>query len=135
MYSWIVGRVLRSVFRKMSAGDAHAAVRAFTRDARFVFPGRHSFAADLRGKPDIERWFERFVALGPRFEIHDVVVSGPPWNMRVATRFTDRLRMPDGDGEYRNDGMQYLRMRWGRVTEDRIYVDTQLVAELDTRLA
>src|SRR3954451_21586000 len=135
MYSWIVGRVIRRLFAQLSAGDVEPVLRAFSRDARFVFPGDSSFAADTRNHAEIEAWFKRFVALGPRFEIHDVVVSGPPWNMRAAVRFTDRFPMPDGGGdEYVNNGMQYLRLSWGRVTEDRLHVDTRRVAELDARL-
>lgn len=134
MYSWIVGRVIRRLFAKLSAGDVRPVLRAFTPDAHFVFPGDSSFATDTRDRGQIEAWFRRFVALEPRFEIHDVVVSGPPWNMRAAVRFTDRFQLPGGDGEYLNHGMQYLRLSWGRVTEDRLHVDTQRVAEFDARL-
>ena len=134
MYSWMVGKVVRAVFAQLSKGNARAATRMFAPDARFVFAGDSSFGADLRGKAAIVQWFERFVALRPRFEIHDVVVSGPPWNMRACTRFTDHLPLPDGDGEIHNPGMQYLRMRWGRVTEDWVYIDTALVARFDARL-
>jgi ketosteroid isomerase-like protein len=133
MYSWLVGRVVRRLFTRLSAGDAGPVLRAFTSDARFVFPGDSSFAADTRDHAEIEAWFRRFVALGPRFEIHDVVVSGPPWDMRAAVRFTDRFPVPGG-GEYENNGMQYLRLSWGRVTEDRLHVDTQRVSELDSAL-
>lgn len=135
MYSWIVGRIVRGVFAQLSKGNPDAALRKFAPDARFVFAGDSSFGVDLTDREEIERWFARFAALGPQFEIHDVIVSGPPWNMRVATRFTDHLPMPDGDGTLHNPGMQYLRMRWGRVKEDRIYIDTQLGAEFDARLA
>ena len=48
--------------------------------------------------------------------------------MRVATRFTAQVRTPDGRS-FVNRGMQYARIRRGKVTEDRIYPDTQLVAE------
>jgi ketosteroid isomerase-like protein len=135
MYSWIVGWVVRRLFAQLSAGDVEPVLRAFSRDGHFVFPGDSSFAADTRDHAEIEAWFRRFVALAPHFEIHDVVVSGPPWDMRAAVRFTDRFPMPAGGGEYVNHGMQYLRLSWGRVTEDRLHVDTARVAELDARLA
>src|SRR3954454_19415773 len=135
MYSWIVGRVIRRLFALLSAGDADSILRAFTADAHFVFPGESSFALDTRDHAEVAAWFERFVALGPSFEIHDVVVSGPPWKMRAAVRFTDRFPLPGGAGEYVNHGMQYLRLSWGRVTEDRLHVDTARVAELDARLS
>src|SRR3954454_465716 len=113
MYSWIVGRVIRRLFARLSAGDASAVLGAFTPDAHFVFPGDSSFALDTRDHAEIEAWFRRFVALRPAFEIHDVLVAGPPWNMRAAVRFTDRFPLPGGDGEYVNNGMQYLRLSWG----------------------
>jgi len=103
-------------------------------DARFFFPGRHSFAADLSQPAEIRAWFERFVALGPHVEISDVIVSGPPWSMRVGVRFADGITLPDGS-HYANEGMQYLRLSWGRVRLDRIFLDTQAVADLDRLLA
>jgi ketosteroid isomerase-like protein len=134
VYSWLVGLLVRRVFAHLSEGNPRPALRMFAPDARFIFHGDSSFGADLTDKAEIEAWFARFAAFSPSFEIHDVLVSGPPWNMRVATRFTDHLPMPDGDGVLHNPGMQYLRMRWGRVKEDRIYIDTQLVAEFDRRI-
>lgn len=64
----------------------------FASDAHFVFPGLHSFAADLTDPEQIRAWFERFVALGPHFEIADVIASGSPWNMRVAVSMVRRPR-------------------------------------------
>lgn len=133
MYSWVVGRVVRRGFARLNAGDVQSTVGMFERDARFVFPGRHSFAADTTDRAEIEAWFARFVGLGPTFEIEDVLAAGPPWNMRVVVRFTDRIAL--GDRSYENHGVQYLRMRWGRVRLDRIYLDTQLLAEADAELS
>lgn len=133
MYAWLVGVVVRSGFRKLNAGDVSGALGMFAPDARFFFPGRHSFAADLSDPVRIRTWFERFVALRPHFEISDVIASGPPWNMRVGVRFADRIALPGGD-DYHNEGMQYLRLRWGRVRLDRIFLDTQAVADVDPLL-
>jgi ketosteroid isomerase-like protein len=134
MYAWLVGLLVRRGFRKLNAGDVSGALDKFAADAHFFFPGRHSFAADLRDPEQIRAWFERFVGLGPHFEIADVIASGPPWNMRVGVRFSDRIALPD-DTEYRNEGMQYVRLRWGRVRLDRIFLDTQAVADADPLLA
>jgi ketosteroid isomerase-like protein len=134
MYAWLVGLLVRRGFRKLNAGDPSGALESFAADARFVFPGRHSWAADLSDPQQIRAWFERFVKLAPHFEIADVIASGPPWNMRVAVRFSDRIALPDG-GEYRNEGMQYVRLRWGRVQLDRVFLDTQAVADADHTLA
>jgi ketosteroid isomerase-like protein len=133
MYAWVVGVLVRRGFRKLNAGDPSGALAMFAPDAHFVFPGRHSFAGDLRDPDQIRVWFERFVALSPHVEIADVIASGPPWNMRVGVRFADRIALPN-DEHYENEGMQYLRLRWGRVRLDRIFLDTQAVADLDALL-
>ena len=134
MYSWIIGRVVRALIGRLNGGDIRTLMRTFASDAHLVFPGRSSFAGEHRGKDEIEAWFERFVALGPKLEVHDVAVAGPPWDMRVCFRFSDRIPIPDG-GEYSNEGMEYLRIRWGKLREQRVYLDTEKVADLDARLA
>jgi ketosteroid isomerase-like protein len=133
MFSWILRRVFRVMIGRLNAGDPRPIVRMFAKDAHLVFPGDSSFAGDHRGKAAIEAWFARFAALGPTFVVHDVTVAGPPWNMRAAVRFSDRIEVPGAD-DYENEGAICLRMRWGRVLEDRTYLDTQRVARLDAQL-
>jgi hypothetical protein len=42
---------------------------------------------------------------------------------------------PDGS-VYQNEAMQFLRLRWGKVVEDRLHEDTyKLVIELQKRLS
>jgi ketosteroid isomerase-like protein len=130
VYSWIVGRLVRFLMGRMNAGDLATLMRAVGDDVHFVFPGESSFAGDYRGKEAVRRWGERFIALRPQFEIHDVTAAGPPWNLRVAFRFSDRI----GD-HYANEGMEYMRIKWGRLREQRVYLDTEKVAALDARLA
>jgi ketosteroid isomerase-like protein len=42
--------------------------------------------------------------------------------------------IPDGD-IYENEGMEYIRVRWGKIAEQRVYLDTERVADFDARLA
>ena len=44
---------------------------------------------------------------------------------------------PRADGSmYRNEAMQFLHLRWGKVVEDRLYEDTyKLAGELQERLS
>jgi DNA-binding PadR family transcriptional regulator len=66
-----------------------------------------------------------------RLEPQAVLVNGWPPNTVVATRFVVQATTRDGK-PYGNEGMQFLRLRWGRVVEDYIYEDTQkLVGELE----
>lgn len=134
MYAWIVERIVRGGFAELNRGRAEPVLAKFAADARLRFPGRHPLAADVRGKGPIADWFARLLRTFPgiRFELHDVHVRGLPWNTRVLTRFTDTVPMPDG-GTVTNHGVQYLRLRWGRVVEDVLYLDTQVVADACAR--
>src|SRR3954453_11833429 len=134
MYSWIVGRVVRLLVNRLNVGDVRTLLLTFAPTANLVFPGSSSFAGDHAGKPAIKAWLARFTALGPALVVHDVAVAGAPWNMRVCFRFSDRIPIPDG-GLYENEGMEYLRIRWGRIQEQRVYLDTEKVTEFDRRLA
>jgi ketosteroid isomerase-like protein len=133
MYSWIVHQALRRLEKQLIAGEVDKLMAAFAEDAHLVFPGDNSFAGDHRGKRAIKAWAERFVSLKPSFDIHESAVAGPPWNMRIFFRFSDRIVAPDGF-EYRNTGQEFIRMRWGKVVEQRVALDTQRVAELDRHL-
>ena len=129
MYAWMIGRVVRSRFAAMSRGDTGAVLSFFAEDARLLYGGRHELAGEYRSKAEIAKWFARMWQLFRiEFDVRDVVVAGSPWNIRLATRFTARVVTADGRC-FVNDGMQYARIRWGKVREDHIYPDTQLVAE------
>jgi ketosteroid isomerase-like protein len=74
--------------------------------------------------------FERIFRLFPGISIEPVAiaVNSWPWNTLVATRFTVRADLPDGS-RYRNEGMQYLRLRFGKIVEDRLYEDTKALVD------
>jgi ketosteroid isomerase-like protein len=133
MYSWLVRRVLGVALARLNAGDVRLIVWAMAPDAVFVFPGQSSFSGEHRGTDAISAWFRRFVALRPNYQLLDLTVAGPPWNMRIGAHFRDTIPIPGG-GLYRNEGMEYGRIRWGRLTELRVYLDTERVAELDAAL-
>lgn len=130
MYGFVVRRLVRRSFRRLSAGDYEAVLGQFSPDVVFCFSGEHALGGELRGVGPTRRWFRRLYGLFPGivFEPLRVVVSGWPWDTVVATRFRVRARMPGGR-PYSNEGMQFLRLRWGRVVEDRVYEDTHGLVE------
>ncbi|HWB65389.1 MAG TPA: nuclear transport factor 2 family protein [Mycobacteriales bacterium] len=128
MYAWLVGKAVRFLYRQVVTGRARLATALATDDVEFIFPGENSFAGRYRGKPELRAWIRRFSSLHPQFDIHDVVVSGPPWNMRVALRFTDSI----GD-DYRNEGMEYVRLRWGRLTDVQVFLNTETIHAWEQR--
>jgi ketosteroid isomerase-like protein len=132
MYKFIVKRIVRRTFERLSRGDYETVVRQFGPDSRFLFAGEHELGGERRGQAAVRDWFRRMTALFPgiRIEPQDVVVNGWPWNTLIATHLAISATLADGR-PYRNEGMQLLRLRWGRVVEDLIFEDTsKLDAEL-----
>jgi ketosteroid isomerase-like protein len=92
---------------------------------RFRFVGMTALGADLQGKDAFLAWFR---AAGERlpgltFDVQDVLVGGWPWNTRVAVRLAVSAPLPDGT-TYRNEGVQWLRLRWGLIVDDWVLEDT-----------
>jgi ketosteroid isomerase-like protein len=132
VYKLIVKQIVRRTFRRLSEGDHEVVVRQFGPKSRFLFSGDHVLGGERRGQEAVRAWFRQMLGLFPgiRIEPRDVVVNGWPWNTVVATHLAISARLEDGR-PYRNEGMQLLRLRWGRVVEDLIFEDTlKLDAEL-----
>jgi ketosteroid isomerase-like protein len=131
MYKFIVKRIVHRTFARLSAGDYEAVVKQFTPESRFLFSGDHPLGGERRGQEGARQWFRQMLGLFPGIQIvpDTVLVNGWPWRTTVATHLKISATV---DGRpYRNEGMQLLRLRWGRVVEDLIYEDTlKLEAEL-----
>ena len=64
---------------------------------------------------------------GLRFEVRQVLVVGPPWSTRIHASLA--FHVPHGaGGPYRNDVMQSMHMRWGRITRVHTVEDTERCA-------
>jgi ketosteroid isomerase-like protein len=129
--AWIARLVAQRAYSALGRGDASVALGAFAEDARFRFAGNHSWSADTSDAATRGEWFQRFAGLSPRVAVQDLLVAGPPWRMRMCVVFDDEIRDAGGAVVYRNHGVQYVQIRWGRITLDEINLDTQKVAEFD----
>jgi ketosteroid isomerase-like protein len=129
MYKAIVRSQVRRAYAKLSRGEYEDVVARFAPDAVFCMAGDHALGGENRGRDAIRDWFARAWRLFPdlRLEPDTITVSGGPWNTVVGTRFFVSATLPDGS-VYRNEGMQFLRLRWARAVEDRLYEDTQVLA-------
>ena len=130
MISWIVRRVIESGYRMQNRGDFDGLSRMFAADGVFEFVGDTPFGGERRGPEAIAGWFRQvereFGSL--TLTTRDVVLSGPPWNIRVIVRFTDRYRLISGD-TIENQGFQFLRVCWGKIKEERTLVDLGIVGQ------
>jgi ketosteroid isomerase-like protein len=124
-YHAVVRGILRKSFADISSGRGARLAAQFAPDATLQFSGDHALGGEMRGRAAIAAWFERLNRLFPGLRVTplQVVVNGTPWDTAVATRFSVSATLPGGE-PYRNEGMQYLRICWARIVEDRIYEDT-----------
>jgi ketosteroid isomerase-like protein len=147
MYKATVRWMIRRNIAALNAGDHAPALRMFADDLEFSFPGDNSWATEFRplqrgrrshvthrGRDQMERFLQRFVAAGIQMEVEDILVNGPPWNMRAAVRCHVWSPGPDGD-RYTNRAVLYVTSSWGRLQTQEDYEDTERAAAFDAVLA
>jgi ketosteroid isomerase-like protein len=134
MYRWLARVLIRRSLRMHQAGDVEGLLKTYADDVHFVFPGNNSWATDTRDKAVLGAWLRRFHVAGLKIDVHDILVGGPPWNMRVCLQFTDHACDGDGLVVYENTGVIYGKGRWGKMTDYTVYEDTEKVAEFDKYL-
>ena len=126
MIRFFAERKLRSIFAAISAGDFWPMLDTLADDFTYRFEGDSPIGGVRTSRESMQLWWERMYRLFPGFSIAvlDVAVAGWPWDMRLHTRL--EFRMPLEGGElYRNDVMQVMRMRWGKVDQVHTLEDTQ----------
>ena len=124
MYRAIVRRQYRQAWRAMNRHDYEAILRQLAPRFAITFVGDTSLGG-TRTTQDAQRaWFERLFRLLPdtSFEMTDHAIDGPPWNTRVAGTFT--IRATIGGRPYTNVFVQFVRLRWGRITAYTVYEDS-----------
>jgi hypothetical protein len=135
MQSWLAKKMLARDMARLRTGDYRAQLRKVAEDVRFRFPGRSSWAIELEGKDELERWLQRFVGVGLQIFPSEVIAKGPPWNTTLVVRGPIHLKSPAGEIVWENRYVIWGRMSWGLLREYEVYEDTQRSAELDEYLA
>jgi ketosteroid isomerase-like protein len=130
MYAFLVRRLVRRRFEELSKGEAGRVVARFGPRSVFTMVGDHALGGECRGRAAVSEWFARFFRAFPGIAIEPrvVAVDGWPWRTTIATQFVVRAELADGH-RYRNEGVQLVRMRWGRILEERIYEDTAVLQD------
>jgi ketosteroid isomerase-like protein len=133
MYHQIVQKIVKQGFRELSQGNFEHVVQQFAPKVVFSFMGDHPLGGERHGQEETRAWFQKLHGFFPNLILNplEIVVVGLPWNTMVRVRFTVKATVPGGM-LYTNEGVQVLRLRWGKITEDRIYEDTaKLVKALE----
>jgi hypothetical protein len=119
----------------LRAGDYRPQLKRVAKDVRFRFPGSSSWATELEGKDELERWLQRFARVGLQIFPDEVVAKGSPWKTRLMVRGTIHLETPVGETVFENRYVIWGRMSWGLLREYEVYEDTEKSTALDEYLA
>jgi len=136
MYHYITARKLRNVFYQLGRGNFEVAFADLAPQFEHRFSGDHTFGGTRHTEKSFRQWMARLHEVFPdlQFKVHNVLVKGWPWNTVAAIEWEDWGSTRDGDG-YRNEGVHFIRLRWGRVVSLHVYLDTQKIADTCRRQA
>ncbi len=136
MYHRFVAAQVRKAFAEITAGNWEAMVQGMAPTFTYRFYGDHALSGERHTHEALRRWWQRAFRLLPetRFTVDEILVSGWPWNTRVATAVTVDCGLADGT-RYQNVVNQFIRMRWGKITEVRTLEDTAVLQAALDRLA
>jgi ketosteroid isomerase-like protein len=131
MLSWLAKRVVTYQMEHLSAGDLRPVLLFDAPDVHMTFPGESSWATDLHGKVEHERWLRRFATAGIQIYADEVVAQGPQWNTTLCVRGRDYMRSKSGELAYENRFVLWGQMSWGRLKRYEVYEDTQKTLAFD----
>ena len=150
MYKAAVRWMIRRNIRALNAGDHRPVLAMFADDLEFSFPGDNTWATEFRplargrrahvthrGRAEMERFLQRYVAAGIQMEVEDILVNGPPWNLRAAVRCVvwSGGTSPGAADRYTNRAVLVVTSSWGRLRTQEDYEDTERAAAFDALLS
>ncbi len=134
MLSWLAQKMISRNMAKAREGDIRPTLQMDAEDVRFRFPGKSSWATELEGKEELEKWLRRFADVGLQIYPDEVILKGFPWNQTICVRGYDYLDTPEGKRVYENRYVIWGRIAWGKLREYEVYEDTQKTEALDEYL-
>jgi ketosteroid isomerase-like protein len=134
MYKSAVKWMIRRNVRALRSGDLGPLLSGYADDALLVFPGVSSWSGEHKGRSAIEQFLTRFVSVGLFGEVEEIVVNGPPWRTTICVVFVDMAKDSAGNVVYNNRVVLFARAKWGKVTYQEDFLDTQRVEAFDRYL-
>jgi hypothetical protein len=135
MLSWLGKKMIASNMKAANAGNVAPLLKMDAADVRFRFPGDSSWATELQGKKDLEKWLRRFADAGVQIFPDEVVLKGFPWKQTICVRGPVYLDTPEGERVYENRYVIWGHISWGLLRDYEVYEDTQQSKALDEYLA
>jgi ketosteroid isomerase-like protein len=136
VYHRIVASKVHAAFAAINDGDWEQMIAGMAPTFTYRFYGDHALSGERHTTDALRRWWQRAERLlpGTKFRVEDVLVAGWPWATRIATRVHVVAGLPDGS-RYDNVVMQFMEMRWGKITHVRTLEDTAVLERALDRLA
>jgi len=133
MYHRIVRTIVAKTFAHLNRHDYQPVVAQFTPAITHTFAGTHALGGTRRTRQAAQQWYERLFRLFPdlRFAVQNIMVSGLPGDTRIAVQF--RVEVDEVHGKrvgYSNEVAQFIRLQWGKITEIKLYEDTDKLVDL-----
>lgn len=136
MYHFVVARIVRGGFKRLSQGDYRAATDLMSEKCHYHFVGRHALGGHRHSRALISKWFERFLRILPGFQFVpvSVLVDGWPWKTTVVVKLQVSWKRPDGR-VYENIALQMVTLRWFKAVDILTVDDSQAFGGLLAELA
>ncbi len=136
MYHAIVRRKIIALFDAVGRGDAEPVLAGFASRFTHSFIGDSAMGGARHTLAATKIWYERLYRLLPgiKFAIHEIKVSGPPWNTLAIVEWRESNNGADGV-RTENPGYHMVRLAWGKMTWLAICPDTAGLKATLTRLA
>jgi ketosteroid isomerase-like protein len=137
MYRRLVEHRIRQLWDAANRGDLDAILDNFA--ARFSYVGLAGDTPLSTECHTVDELRDHLVTVattfpGVRYDVASVMAGGWPHHTRVMTVIDVHAPLADGT-RYANQIVQYVQLRWGKVTEARGIVDVQKVHDALARQA
>lgn len=124
----IKNKILRS-FQLVNDHRYTELVQAMALNVRHSFAGSHAMGGIRNDQAAVKEWLERLGRVIPNLSITvtHINVKGWPNNTLTIVRWTATATLENGD-PYKNEGVHFITLKWGKVVELDVYEDTLTVA-------
>lgn len=138
MYHFIVRWMVRRFYAKFNRGNYKGIVNGYSPYLPYehTLAGTHPLGGIRHRASEAKHWFKRLFTSFPSLHvsIKEILVKGGPWNTVIVVLWADAGICADGQ-PYKNEGIQVVRLQWGRIGGVHFHLDTQKVAEACERMA
>jgi ketosteroid isomerase-like protein len=126
-YRWVLKLKIIKGFEELNLRNYTYLTGLFADNVIYEFEGDHTLGGTRISKKGVEKWFDRLFRLLPsKFIVNSITVSGSMWNTTTIIEFTDTVT-PHFGQSYTNNGIQIVKLRFGKAYKIHTYVNTQKI--------